>query len=331
MANSGNIKSYWPSLSLIGVVLLSSLLFYRFFPKNFPTDSWIPAILVFITAILFSVWAGLNEREQYWQFIGFVVVLFLLFYYVVIWEDLEWHWQAGLAAFLFGALVGATEIGSRYRDEPLKTIVSPYGLIYTVLNGAISLLALLLILHYKNIFPFVGDGSDKLKAAIVAGFGATLVMRSNIALIKTPDNKEIPIGPDLVIRILLQIIDTNVDRLRAVERQRILQQNFEKMQELGSFEKSFPFLFNSLLAFQNLDNTLKEQLSITFENYKKIDAPEDVKRLALGFVFLTLVGESNFEAIVRRAVEIKKSAEAQGATSPAIGRPPITPPQPPGP
>lgn len=327
MAMLGKIISYWRGFSLIGTFILSSYLFYKFFPRDFPTDSWAPALIVFFTAALFCVWAGLTEREQYWQFIGFVVVLFLLFYYVVIWKDLEWHWQAGLAAFLFGALVGATEIGSRYRDESLKTIVSPYGLIYMVFNGAISLLALLLILHYKNIFPFVGDGSDKLKAAIVAGFGATLVMRSNLALIKTPDNKEIPIGPDLVIRILLQIIDTNIDRLRAVERQRILQQNFAKIQELGSFENSFPFLFNSLLAFQNLDNILKEQLSTTFENYKKIDAPEDVKRLALGFVFLTVVGESNFEAIVKRAVEIKQLAEARAATlpPPAVGGPPITP------
>jgi len=325
---SEKVAPYRAGLDLLALVILSLLLFYASFPTEFPSHSWRPAIVVFITAALFGIWAVIHDRKQYWHLFGFIVVLFLLFYYVVKWDDLEKNWQAGLAAFLFGALVGATEIGSRYRDEPLKTIISPYGLIYIVFNGVISLLALLLILHYKSVFPFVGDGKDKLKAAIVAGFGATLVMRSNIALLKTPDNKEVPIGPDLVIRILLQIIDTNVDRLRAVERQRILQFNFERLQGLGSFEDSFPFLFNSLLAFQNLDATLKTQLSSTFKDYKEAKAPEDVKRLALGFVFLTLVGEANFEAIVRRAVEIKKSTDAAAALSSAGNTPPANPPPP---
>jgi len=42
--------------------------------------------------------------------------------------------------------VGLAEIASRYRDEPLKAVGSPYGLVYLFLNGYLSMLAFLLIL-----------------------------------------------------------------------------------------------------------------------------------------------------------------------------------------
>lgn len=269
-------------------------------------------------------WEGI---KAYLPFVVLVVALLLIFCYVVVWSDLDGHWQAAVGTFMFGALTGATEIGSRYRDEPMQTMFSPYGLIYIVVNGSLSLLALLLILHYKEAFPFIGDGSDKLKAAIVAGFGATLVMRSSIAVIKTADDKEVPVGPDIVIRVLLQIIDTYIDRLRAVRRQRILKQKFEQIRSLGNFEQAFPYLFSSLLCFQNLDDALKQDLSSTFRTYlDDKNAPEDVKRLALGFVFLTLVGEANFSAIVDRAAEIKSTGitPQPGLPAPAPGAPPGT-------
>ncbi|MDQ3172605.1 MAG: hypothetical protein M3Q91_02715 [Acidobacteriota bacterium] len=48
--------------------------------------------------------------------------------------------RALVAAFMFGALVGLAEIASRYRDEPLKAVGSPYGLVYLFLNGYLSML-----------------------------------------------------------------------------------------------------------------------------------------------------------------------------------------------
>ncbi|HEV2688665.1 MAG TPA: hypothetical protein VGV35_08930 [Bryobacteraceae bacterium] len=39
---------------------------------------------------------------------------------------------------VFGVLTGAAEIIARYRDEPFAATFSPPGLIYMVLNGAIS-------------------------------------------------------------------------------------------------------------------------------------------------------------------------------------------------
>jgi len=309
---------YGQGLSLVAISIAAGVLLYFTIPC-FATRGLCAALVVLAIAFAVWCWAGVYDAREYWPFIAVVVVLFLTFYYVVVWNDLEWHWQAGFAAFVFGSLTGVTEVGSRYRDEPFKTVVSPYGLIYVVVNGAISLLALLLVLHYKDLFPFVGDGSDKLKAAIVAGFGATLLMRSKIAVVKSADNKDIAVGPDIVVSMLLKIVDTNIDRLRSVRRQRILRDNFEMLRALGTFKDSFTYLFNSLLAFQNLDDTLKKQVSDTYVSYlalKPEDVPDDIKRLALGFIFLTLVGESNFSSILEGALAIKRTAAASTATQP---------------
>src|SRR5207245_1717227 len=84
--------------------------------------------------------------------------------------------RALAAAFLFGALVGLAEIASRYRDEPLKAVKSPYGLVYLFLNGYISLLAFLLIVKFPAIFGTLSG--NMFLAALSAGFGAMIVMRA---------------------------------------------------------------------------------------------------------------------------------------------------------
>src|ERR1017187_6906218 len=45
------------------------------------------------------------------------------------------------ATFVFGSLVGRSEILSRYRDEPLLAASTNFGLAYLTLNGIVSLAA----------------------------------------------------------------------------------------------------------------------------------------------------------------------------------------------
>ena len=239
--------------------------------------------------------------------------------------------RATIGAFIFGSLVGVAEIASRYRDEPLKALRSPYGLIYIVVNGYLSLLASFLIYHFGGQY-FRGVAGDSLLVAIVAGFGATAVMRTRIAVIKSPEGKDISIGPDFVIGILLQVIDTNIDRWRAVRRQHILSQNFNQIRGLGDFPTAWKYLLASLLAFQNLDDARKKTLSDTYNDYQAQGEklPEDLKRLGLGFLFLTLVGESNFKSVLDSAAKLSKEAASAKPTPtltqlPLSSKPPATP------
>ncbi len=256
------------------------------------------------------------RREGYWPLV-WVVLLVAAALWTLFPNNLALeHWRASLLAFLCGMLVGATEIISRYRDEPLHACRSPYGLIYVFLNGALSLIALMILYRYPAKFAAVaGDG---LLAAIAAGFGAAAVMRAKVAVIKGADEKDISIGPDFVIRILLRTVDKNVDRFRAERRQAIIVRALEQMRLLGSFRMASEYLMASLMAFQNLDDDLKQQMRAAFDDYEKKVLPEDLKYLAMGFVFLTVVGEAHFSAVLKNAVDIRFTS----TTPPASPTPP---------
>lgn len=260
----------------------------------------------------------LSPLKSYVPFFLLVVVLTILFF-TLIPEHLRPASNPGrvraiLGALLFGALVGMSEIASRYRDEPLKAVISPYGLIYEVLNGYISILALFLIFHFSDKFGPVAQ--DNLLAAITAGFGASVVMRTRIAVIKGADGREVSVGPDYVISIVLQMIDTNIDRWRAVRRQGILSENFERIRQLGEFSSAWRYLLASLLAFQNLDDARKKTLSDTYNDYQAQKLPDDIKRLGLGFLFLTLVGESNFGKVLDCAASLRSGSVGSSQDAP---------------
>jgi len=250
-------------------------------------------------------WQGFKD---YSPLIGFVVVTAGLYALLIPLNLLTENWRPASFAFLCGGLVGVAEIASRYRDEPIHAIRSPYGLIYITLNGAISVLSLLLIFHYSDMFRAVSG--DKLLAAIAAGFGSTAVMRTRLAVLKGPDGKEVSIGPDLVINQLLQIFDQRIDRLRAKKRQATVINNLSLIRKLGSFRTAANYLLASLLAFQNMSATNKTDFGTMIAEYEKLPLPDDIKYLALGFVFLTLVGETQFADVVENAARLQLTSSS---------------------
>lgn len=245
--------------------------------------------------------------------------------WLVPWDQFGGRWRPLVFAFMFGSLVGMSEIASRYRDEPLRAMASPFGLIYAVLNGSFSIAATFIILRFSNTFP--GIAADGALLAITAGFGATAVMRTRLAVIKGADGKDVSIGPDYVVNILMQAVDKNVDRHRAAVRQTIVVDHLRDIRTLGSFTTAADYLLASLNAFQNLDAAVKDSLTDVFEEYQKRTIPDDIKYLAMGFVFLTIVGERHFADVIDNAKRIQSAAGAGGAPPPPAGVvPAATPP-----
>ncbi|MCI0487859.1 MAG: hypothetical protein L0229_14805 [Blastocatellia bacterium] len=242
--------------------------------------------------------------------IYFVLVISVLCFFLLYDKLLSGFARGIIFAFVCGALVGISEIASRYRDEPFYAILSPYGLVYTLLNGTISLLAFFLIDYYKDSFPTV-SGNNFVKA-LAAGFGASAVMRTRLAVLKGEGDKEISVGPDYVITVLLQMFDERIDRARAKRRQAIVVENLPKIRGMGSFATASNYLLASLLAFQNMDEAEKNQLSTIINDYGSKPLPDDIKFLALGFVFLTLVGEAQFADVLDNAAKIKTQAPPPG-------------------
>jgi ABC-type transport system involved in multi-copper enzyme maturation permease subunit len=202
---------------------------------------------------------------------------------------------AGFASLLFGALVGLSEILSRYRDEPILAATTASGVAYLMLNGVIALAAFAVMRRYSTaVFPAVKD--DLFLTAIVAGFGGMTVFRSKLFTYRATDGKEYAIGPAIVLDTVLRTIDHKIDRRRATERQARVTAAFA---ELNDFEHVSNYIEASLNSFQNLTIDEKREITDVIEQYRKSVWPAELKIMALGFAFLNIAGEENFDEVVR--------------------------------
>ena len=224
------------------------------------------------------------------------------------WDVQCWPWAvigSALAAFTFGALVGLYEILSRYRDEPLRASFNAFGLAYLFLNGLIAVAALALLRIYSSeIFPSISG--DLFLTSVVAGFGAMVVMRSKLFTFNTPDGKEYAIGPAIVLDTILHTIDQKIDRLRATQRQ---ERVYEKLRGMSDFEWAAQYLESSLLSFQNLSQEQKEAITGVISDYRDSPWDDRLKIMALGYAYLTIAGEENFNQVVEKMRSLSDSRE----------------------
>ena len=218
-----------------------------------------------------------------------------------------------LTAFVSGCLVGFSEILSRYRDEPLRATGNLYGLTYLGINGFISLGAFALLRNYPNaIIPSVAE--DRFMSAIAAGFGAMAVMRSKLFIFRSDDGKEYPIGPAIAIETILRVVDRKIDRLRAAQREKLV---FARLKDIANFEQAADYLTASLLSFQNLTQDEKRDIAAVIQQYRdQTSWPAALKTMAVGFAFLTIAGEENFDQVVDDLITYLKNLPPPGAQNP---------------
>jgi hypothetical protein len=205
----------------------------------------------------------------------------------------SWGWAA--LSLGFGVTVGFSEIISRYRDEPLRATVNRFGLGYLALNGLLSAGAYGLLRRYSTgLLPGIAD--DPFLAAVIGGFGAMAVLRSNLFLYRAEDGSEYPIGPAIVMETFLRMLDRKIDRHRASRRQ---ERVFEAMRDIADFDAVANYLEASLLSFQNLGEQEKAAITDVIQEYRQqTDWPPALRTMAVGFAFLTIAGEENFDQVI---------------------------------
>jgi hypothetical protein len=211
-----------------------------------------------------------------------------------------WHYTSTnryyWVAAVFGMVVGASEIVSRYRDEPMSAVLSLPGLFYLTINGAIAAAAYHLLDHYQSaIFPAFQKNRPGL-TCIVAGFGAMAVMRSKLFHLKTPGGEEVAVGPDAVILVILRTVDNAIDRWRSVSRQSLVNratQGVEYSARVAEFFKA------SLASYQNLSSQDKTELVKVIDDMtQKQDMDPQLKMMAIAFGFVNIGGENNFTQLM---------------------------------
>lgn len=236
-----------------------------------------------------------------------LIVLGLLVLAILIARFFGWQLGPNAQAFLhdhqyylglsviFGAMVGASEIMSRYRDEPFRAIFSPPGRVYMLLNGVVSASAYLLLLKYRaSVLPALN--SDNLMTSVVAGFGAMMFLRSKLFSFRTEGGETFSVGPDAVLSTFLNSVNRRVDRFLSYIRQEIVYDEAIAILRPG---EAPDFLAIYLTAFQNLTADEKKELADDIQavlNRPTLDPT--LKLMAISFGFMNLGGYRNFRALM---------------------------------
>jgi hypothetical protein len=246
------------------------------------------------------------------------------------------QWDA-VFVFVLGALVGAGELVSRFRDEPTRAIASIPGVLYMAVNGIASVAALVALWVFG--WDPVPDSPDqtRLLQIFAAGFGAMAVFRSALFTVRI-GSTDVGVGPVAFLQIMLAAIDRAVDRKRARERaERVL----AIMDGLR-----FADLFASLPAFafalmQNLSTEDKTSITEQVTKLAAAPMPEEAKVLNLGLLLMNYVGESVLEEAVKALrkqlglpepgrrinlphLQVGRSASRQSSDGAGDGLPPAT-------
>lgn len=224
----------------------------------------------------------------------------------------------GALAGSLGFAAGASEVMSRYRDEPMRALWNRFGLFYAAANGVVSILAFLLLLRYPDkVVPAIAN--DSLLTAVAAGFGAMVLLRSHLFVIRTDDGKEYPVGPSLAVDTFLRTIDRQIDRLRATQRQNKVHSHMKDVQD---FEGAAGYLKVSLLSFQNLSEDEKRDIAGIIDEYRALkDVPASLKTMAVGFAFLTIAGEENFDQVIGSMKAYLPPSSSKGGGEAVRGEP----------
>jgi hypothetical protein len=233
-----------------------------------------------------------------------------------------------LTVALIGALVGIGELVSRYRDAPVKALLTWSAGLYVAVNLASSVVALALIRAFDWGFGQTGDARE-MTQVLVAGFGALALFRSSLFLVRVGD-QDVGVGPSSFLQILLAAADRDVDRQRARARAQLVG-NVMQGVEFGKAIVALPTFCLTLM--QNVPADVQEDLGSEIKELATTDMNEDVKTLNLGLRLMNVVGPNVLEVAVA-ALRTRIAAEGSAATvqpEPDAGGIAPLPPLPPAP
>lgn len=191
-------------------------------------------------------------------------------------------------AIEIGLVLGATEMISRYRDDPLAPLVSVPGAFYILINGGAAALAFYLMVVLK--VPI-----KEPMRTLAAGLGAMAFFRSGIFMARF-GNTDVAIGPNVILQTILSALDRTYDRQRAVPRSKAVAEIMSGL--------SFVQIVEALptLCFDLMQNVSAAEIA-AFQDQKRLLAAatainDEQKVLSLGLALFNIVGEGTLRAAV---------------------------------
>jgi len=124
---------------------------------------------------------------------------------------MDWSWIDWPAVALLGGVVGASELVSRYKDDPWVSMKSWPAAFYISINSVASIAALGLI-HAYQLFP-----AAPWTQVLMAGVSAMAFFRTSLFVVRAGD-RDVGVGQSGFLQVFLSAADRAVDRKRAAAR-----------------------------------------------------------------------------------------------------------------
>ena len=215
-----------------------------------------------------------------------------------------------LISAAIGALVGATELASRYRDRPALLAATPSAWLYALLNAGAAALALLVVKSAGWTFGATETTTIEALRIMTASLSAMAVFRSSFLTVRLGDT-DVAVGPATLLNTLLGIADRSVDRRRAADRTATVTRIMAGI----SFERSRLALPTFVLALmQNVPPAEQHDLGVAVEALSVSQMSDTQKAYALGLLLMNIAGP----AVVADAVAaLRKEIGPEAATAAA--------------
>lgn len=208
-------------------------------------------------------------------------------------------WLDWFVTGLFGALIGAGEIISQFRDEPDDALRTIPALGYMLFNALASVFALAVIRVFGWTMGVQDPAMTGWAQVVVAGFGAMALLRASIFNVRDGE-RVITIGPSRFLEIVLASVKDSVDRKRAEQRGVSVSQIMKDV----DFQKAWVALpAYSFGLLQNLPQEEQDKFGKKMALLANAPMSDRVKSLLLGLSLMNLVGEKVLATAVKNLDE----------------------------
>lgn len=216
-----------------------------------------------------------------------------------------------LAAAALGALVGAGEIVSRYRDAPRKALETAPAAVYLLVNLSASVAALAAVRLGGVDFGIAGKALVRWVQVVAAGLGSMALLRTSFFTARR-GGQDFQVGPGGFLQILLDAADRSVDRSRARDRSELIT---ELMGEISFARAHVALPAYCLALMQNLAHEEQESLARQIAELRRSPTDDRTKAKILGLTLMNFVGRD----VLIEAIEALEPAIRRGSA--ALTRP----------
>ena len=212
-----------------------------------------------------------------------------------------------LVVWLISVVLSSVELGSRYKDEPTSVLLSAPGILYITTNGLIGCLGLFCITTFKLEISLKNPNevAQNTLNILQASLGSMFVMRSSF--LKLGQDSKIDLGLNLILKKLLEMIDREVDRVRAKKRSNDVTSILKKVSYIDTKNKLIPYCLD---VMQNISPEERKQLTFDLNAIEVQDEKVDAqsRKLSAGLLVYNIVGKSVLETAVND-LDLKNTSE----------------------